>query len=71
MTGIAKDVEGAVLEKLGATGNWAPSAKVAPADDGSFAITVRPKVTATYRLSADGAARARLSRSPFRPGARK
>ena len=43
-----------MLEKLGATGNWAPSAKVAPAGDGSFAVTVRPKVTATYRLSAGG-----------------
>ena len=25
-----------------------------PADDGSFGVTVRPKVTATYRLTADG-----------------
>ena len=39
-----------------ANGAWVPSVKVAPDDDGSFAVTVRPKATATYRLTADGQA---------------
>ena len=43
-----------LLQKLAANGTWVPSVKVAPDDDGSFAVTVRPKATATYRLTADG-----------------
>ena len=45
-----------LLEKLGANGAWLPSVKVAPDEDGSFAVTVRPKITATYRLTAEGQA---------------
>ena len=45
-----------LLEKLGADGAWLPSVKVAPDADGSFAVTVRPKITATYRLTAEGQA---------------
>lgn len=54
VTGLARDVDGPLLEKLGSTGTWLPSVKVVPADDGSFGVTVRPKVTATYRLTAAG-----------------
>ncbi|RDI73986.1 SpoIID-LytB: SpoIID/LytB domain-containing protein [Gaiella occulta] len=54
VSGIARDVDGAVLEKLGATGAWLPTAKVAPAEDGAFQVTVRPTATATYRLTASG-----------------
>ena len=54
VSGLARDVEGPLLEKLGATGTWLPSVKVVPEEDGSFTATVRPKVTATYRLTADG-----------------
>ena len=54
VSGLARDVEAPVLEKLTGTGTWAPSVKVAPEEDGSFAVTVRPKATATYRLTADG-----------------
>jgi len=54
VSGLARDVEAPLLEKLGANGAWLPSVKLAPGPDGSFAATVRPKTTSTYRLSADG-----------------
>ncbi len=54
VSGLARDVESPLLEKLGASGAWLPSVKVAPKPDGSFAVTVRPTATATYRLTADG-----------------
>jgi len=56
VSGLARDVQAPLLEKLGANGVWLPSVKVAPADDGSFAVTVQPLTTATYRLSAEGLA---------------
>ena len=52
--GIARDVEDAVLEKLGANGAWARSARLTPGPDGTFTVTVRPRRTSTYRLSAVG-----------------
>jgi hypothetical protein len=52
--GVARDVDSPLLEKLDAKGAWVPAVKVVPADDGSFVATVRPKATATYRLTADG-----------------
>lgn len=54
VSGVARDVDGPVLEKLGTSGAWLPSAKIVAAADGSFAVTVRPKITATYRLTAEG-----------------
>ncbi len=54
VSGLARDVQSPVLQKLVANGTWMPSLKVAPEGDGSFAVTVRPKITATYRLTADG-----------------
>jgi stage II sporulation protein D len=54
VSGLARDVQAPLLEKLGANGAWLPSVKVAPAVDGTFAVTVQPQTTATYRLSADG-----------------
>jgi stage II sporulation protein D len=56
VAGIARDVDAPLLEKLGANGSWLPSVKVSPDEDGSFAVTVRPLVTATYRLTAEGQA---------------
>jgi len=56
VSGLARDVQSPLLQKLAANGAWVPSVKVAPDDDGSFAVTVRPKATATYRLTADGQA---------------
>lgn len=54
LTGLARDVQGALLERLGTTGTWAPVARVTPARDGTFDVTVRPARTSTYRLSAAG-----------------
>ena len=54
VSGLARDVEAPLLEKLGANGTWLPSARVVPAADGLFAVTVRPTATATYRLTAEG-----------------
>ena len=54
--GVARDVDDPLLEKLDQKGSWVPAVKVVPAEDGSFAVTVRPKATATYRLTADGQA---------------
>jgi stage II sporulation protein D len=54
VSGLARDVRAPVLEKLGENGSWLPSVKLAPASDGTFSVTVRPKATATYRLTAEG-----------------
>jgi len=54
LSGIARDVEGAVLEKLGADGTWVRAARLRPAPDGTFTVTLRPKQTSTFRLSAAG-----------------
>lgn len=54
--GIARDVDDAVLEKLAANGAWARVARLNPALDDTFAVTVRPARTTTYRLFADGVA---------------
>jgi stage II sporulation protein D len=54
VSGVARDVQTPLIQKLAANGTWVPSVKVAPDEDGSFAVTVRPKATATYRLTADG-----------------
>jgi stage II sporulation protein D len=54
VSGLARDVQAPVLEKLGANGDWLRSARLVPATDGTFAVTVRPKATATYRLAAEG-----------------
>ena len=54
ITGMARDVTMPLLEKLGATGVWLPSVNLKPAIDGTFVATVRPKLTTTYRLVADG-----------------
>ncbi len=52
--GVARDVSAPVLEKLGVAGSWLPSVKLKPGADGTFVATVRPKLTTTYRLVADG-----------------
>ncbi len=54
ITGVARDVATPVLEKLGGKGTWLRSAKLKPRPDGTFVATVRPKLTTTYRLAADG-----------------
>ncbi len=54
VSGVARDVTMPLLEKLGATGVWLPSVNLKPGIDGTFVATVRPKLTTTYRLVADG-----------------
>jgi stage II sporulation protein D len=54
VSGLARDVQAPLLEKLVASGAWLPSVKVVPDEDGSFGVTVRPPATATYRLTAEG-----------------
>lgn len=54
--GIARDVAGAVLQKLDQNGAWATAARLLPGADGSFSVTLRPRRTATYRLAAEGVA---------------
>lgn len=55
VSGVARDVATPLLEKLGAEGSWLPAVKLRPRADGTFVATVRPKLTTTYRLSAEGA----------------
>ena len=54
VSGLARGVTTPLLEKLGTNGSWLPSVKVEPDPDGAFSVTVRPKTTSTYRLTADG-----------------
>ena len=54
VSGVARDVTAPMLEKLGAKGTWVPAVNLKPGLDGAFLVTVRPKLTATYRLVADG-----------------
>jgi stage II sporulation protein D len=55
LTGIARDVDGAALEKLGSSG-WARVARLPQRPDGTFAVVVRPTADASYRLTAGGMA---------------
>ena len=54
VTGVVRDVDHAMIEKLGATGTWLRTARLAPSADGAFAVVVHPQETATYRLSGAG-----------------
>ena len=54
VSGIARDVDGAVIERRVTGGTWASVAQVKPAADGTFTATLRPTTTTTYRLTAAG-----------------
>ena len=55
LVGLARDVQAAVLERLGASGQWLSVVpRLVVQADGSFATVVRPKQTTTYRLSGSG-----------------
>jgi len=56
LTGVAREVEDAVLERRTPNGTWVTVKRLAPAQDGSFAVRLRPSGTTVYRLSADGLA---------------
>ena len=55
LSGVARDVAPALLERLGHDGSWvAVVRRLRVAADGTFATVVRPAETTTYRLSAAG-----------------
>jgi stage II sporulation protein D len=55
LTGIARDAEGASLERRDAFGTWTPVVRrLAVSAAGTFAAVVRPSETTTYRLTASG-----------------
>ena len=55
LSGLARDVQAASLERLDDAGTWIPVVqRLAVQPDGSFATVVRPTQTTTYRLSAAG-----------------
>ena len=56
VSGVARDVATPVLEKLGVGGAWLPAVNLKPRTDSTFVATVKPKLTTTYRLVAEGVA---------------
>jgi len=56
LTGLARDVTDAVLERKTEAGDWVQVARVAPTADGAFALRVRVAATTPFRLSAGGVA---------------
>jgi stage II sporulation protein D len=54
VAGLARDVVQPQLEKLAVNGTWQAAVKVVPDTNGVFTVTLRPRATATYRLTADG-----------------
>jgi stage II sporulation protein D len=56
LTGVARGVDGAVLERRTPAGTWVTAKRLVPAADGSFGVRLRPTATTVYRLSADGVA---------------
>jgi stage II sporulation protein D len=52
LTGVARGVQGVVLEAKGADGVWETLSSVTPAADGSFTVAIRPPATTQYRLAA-------------------
>ena len=67
LTGIARNARGAVVEQRAAgTPDWVPLAKVVPAKDQTFAMTVKPKATTSYRIAL-GIARGPVARVPVAP----
>jgi stage II sporulation protein D len=67
LTGIARNARGASVEQRPAgTTPWAPLAKIAAAKDGSFAMTVKPKTTTSYRVAL-GTARTQPQRVAVAP----
>jgi stage II sporulation protein D len=54
LTGVARDVDDAVLERRTSAGTWVTVKRLSPAADGTFTIKVKQTVTTVYRLSADG-----------------
>jgi stage II sporulation protein D len=67
LTGIARNARGATVEQRAAgAGAWTQLAKVVAAKDGSFALTVKPATTTSYRLAL-GTGRTAPARVPVAP----
>jgi SpoIID/LytB domain protein len=56
LTGVARQVEGATLERRTPGGTWVTAKRLSPAADGTFTVKLRATGTTVYRLSADGLA---------------
>ena len=56
LTGVAREVEGATIERRMPGGTWVMAKRLSPAADGTFAVKLRASGTTVYRLSADGLA---------------
>ncbi len=56
LTGLARGVTDAVLERKTEAGDWVQVARVAPTPEGAFALRVRVAATTSFRLSAGGVA---------------
>jgi SpoIID/LytB domain protein len=56
LTGVARQVERATLERRTPDGTWVTAKRLSPAADGTFAVRLRASGTTVYRLSADGLA---------------
>jgi SpoIID/LytB domain protein len=55
LTGVARGVADATLERLG-TGGWERAARIPVRADGAFAVDVKPDTDTRYRLTASGLA---------------
>jgi stage II sporulation protein D len=56
LTGVAREVDGATIERRTPGGTWVTAKRLSPAADGTFAVKLRASGTTVYRLSADGLA---------------
>jgi stage II sporulation protein D len=54
LTGLARGVDAAVLERRGDAGTWVKVRQLRPADDGTFVVTLRLDATTAFRLTAEG-----------------
>ena len=67
VTGIDRNAPDAAVEQRAATSPaWTPLAPIVPAKDGTFALTVKPTVTTSYRIAL-GTARTLPLRVPVAP----
>jgi stage II sporulation protein D len=54
LTGVARQVDHATIERRTPDGIWVTAKRLSPAADGTFAVKLRASGTTVYRLSADG-----------------
>jgi stage II sporulation protein D len=54
LSAVVRDAEEVMLERRSAGGAWEVARRLTPGPRGAVAVTLRPKVTTTYRLRLDG-----------------